>query len=150
MAKKANGNGNNGVEFSATEKPVISRARPGRNGHGMITPFQPGDRHQTGYRKPSVYIETLHLARKSSPDAMRTLIERLHDPDGRIAVMAANLILERAWGKVREQKAEEKAQQKIDLSKLTGPELALLLQLAESGRLGPAEDDKPTIEGEKV
>jgi hypothetical protein len=42
------------------------------------------------------------IARKSSPDAMRTLIRLLSDPDGRIAAFAANSVLERAWGRVRE------------------------------------------------
>jgi len=42
---------------------------PGRN-NGVLTPFAPGDKHMTGYRKPSTYVETLRLARKHSPEAM--------------------------------------------------------------------------------
>jgi len=127
------------------EKPVGSRARegwrPGRNGGLLRPPFEPGSSPMTGYRKPLNYVETLHLARKSSPDAMRTLIKCLNDPDSRTAVVAANSILERAWGKVREQKPEEHKQASIDLSKLTGAELALLVKLADSGRLVAAEEE---------
>jgi hypothetical protein len=122
---------------------------PGKNG-GWLKPLRPGEGQKTGYRKPLNYVETLHLARKSSPDAMRTLIKCLNDPDSRTAVVAANAILERAWGKVREQKPEEHQQASIDLSKLTGAELALLVKLADSGRLVAAEEEPtepPTIEG---
>jgi hypothetical protein len=137
--------------FHNTEKSEASRARTirGRNG-GTLTPFRPGEGQRVGYRKPNNYVETLHLARKSSPDAMRTLIKCLNDPDSRTAVVAANSILERAWGKVREQKPEEQHQASIDLSALTDAELALLLKLADSGRLRPAPDAQTDdeIEGE--
>jgi hypothetical protein len=137
------------------DKSAASRAReregwvPGKNG-GWLKPLRPGEGQKTGYRKPNNYVETLHLARKSSPDAMRTLIKCLNDPDSRTAVVAANSILERAWGKVREQKPEEQQQASIDLSALTDSELALLLKLVESGRLRAAPDVVPgtEIEGE--
>jgi hypothetical protein len=137
------------------EKDATSRACeregwiPGKNG-GWLKPLRPGEGQKTGYRKPSNYVETLHLARKSSPDAMRTLIKCLDDADSRTAVVAANSILERAWGKPREQKPEEQHQASIDLSALTDGELALLVKLAESGRLRAAPDVVPgtEIEGE--
>lgn len=111
-----------------------------KHGQGFLRPFQPGN----SGRPPNVstrYTETLRLARAASPDAMQTLIARLADPDGRIAVVAANSILERAWGKVKEAKPEEQQQASIDLSQLRGPELALLLKLVESGRLVAAAPD---------
>jgi hypothetical protein len=91
--------------------------------------------------KPATHSETLHLARRHSPDAMRTLIRNLSHEDGRIAVVAANSLLERAWGKVREQKPEEQKQANIDLSTLSGSELALLVKLVDSGRLRCAEPE---------
>ena len=96
------------ANINDTEKSEPSRARTirGRNG-GTLTPFRPGEGQKTGYRKPNNYVETLHLALKSSPDAMRTLIKCLNDPDSRTAVVAANSILERAWGKPREMKPDE-------------------------------------------
>jgi hypothetical protein len=140
------------------EKPGLPRAReadgwrPGRNG-GWLKPIQKGDRRQAGYRKPNKYIETLHLARKASPDAMRTLIQRLNDPDGRVAIVAASHILERAWGRVKEQTPEEVEQQAIDLSGLSSEELAVMTKLVISGRLRATAGDRAPpgpdeIEGE--
>jgi hypothetical protein len=118
-----------------TEKRAEPRARvPGRNG-GTLTPFMRGDRHMTGYRKPNTYVETLRLARKHSPDAMRTLIRNLNHEDGRISTMSASLILERAFGKAREMRLEEQQPAHIDLTQLSGEELAILVKLAQSGRL---------------
>ena len=118
-----------------------------KHGKGMLRPFKKGD---PGRRQPIAtrYTETLHLARAASPEAMQTLISRLHDPDGRIAVVAANSILERAWGRVKEQKPEEVRQQVIDLSKLSNEELALLMKLVESGRLQPVPESPTEIDGE--
>ena len=61
------------TSLNDTEKNEPSRARTikGRNG-GTLTPFRPGEGQRVGYRKPNNYVETLHLARKSSPAAMRT------------------------------------------------------------------------------
>jgi hypothetical protein len=77
---------------------------------------------------------------------MRTLIDCLDSPDPRTAVVAANSILERAWGKPREAKPEEVEQAHIDLTALTNAELALLVKLVESGRLRPVPDAEPTSE----
>jgi hypothetical protein len=117
----------------------------------MLRPFQPGNRFGENAR-PSRYNETLALAREASPAAMQTLIERLHDADGRIAVVAANSILERAYGKVKERQPEHEEQTSIDLSTLSNSELALLVRLVESGRLRPAQPraDVDEIEGEAV
>lgn len=84
-------------------------------------------------------METLHLARKASPDAMRTLIKCLNDPDSRTAVVAANSILERAWGKPKESKPEEQEQARIDVTTLTDAELAVLLNMVLSERLRAAD-----------
>jgi hypothetical protein len=138
---------------STTPKKLSPRARvrtiKGRNG-GTLMPFQRGEGQRVGYQKPAEYSATLSLARKSSVEAMNCLIRHLHHEDARIAVVAANSILERAWGKPREQKPEEQYQASIDLSALTDGELALLLKLVESGRLRAAPDAVPgtEIEGE--
>ncbi|HEX3401070.1 MAG TPA: hypothetical protein VHT74_12165 [Acetobacteraceae bacterium] len=82
---------------------------------------------------------------------MRTLIDRLRDSDGRIAVVAANSILERAYGKVKEMRPEDGRKADIDLSALSNAELALLMELVASGRLRALPDPGPDaghIEGE--
>jgi hypothetical protein len=117
----------------------------------MLRPWQPGNK--LGGQRPGRYQETQQLARQHSLEAVRTVVERLHDPDGRIAVVAVNSILERAWGRVREQKPEEQQQTHIDLTMLTTAELAILVKLAESGRLRSVPNDgevTPVIEAEPV
>src|SRR5690349_8558037 len=85
------------------------------HGHGKLKPFKPGNQFARGAR-PSHYLETQQLAREASPEALRVLIQRLHDPDGRVSVVAANSILERAFGKVKEMRPEEhQSQAKLDL-----------------------------------
>jgi hypothetical protein len=104
------------------------------HGKGLLRNFPPGNAGRPPHTSTR-YSETIALARASSPEAMRCLIERLRDPDGRIAVMSASLILERAFGKPREMKPEEREQMSIDLSALSAPELKILMDLAVSGRL---------------
>jgi hypothetical protein len=138
-----------------TGQRVEDRAREGwikpKHGRGMLRPFQPGNSGRP-MNTSTRYSETLALARENSPEAMRTLISRLHDSDGRIAVMSASILLERAWGKVREMKPEERQQMSIDLSALSAAELKILTGLALSGRLrsvpsNEPDDAAPTIEG---
>jgi hypothetical protein len=132
------------------EKSASSRARRiPRHGHGVLTPFNKGEGQRPGYQKPLTMIETLQLARKHSPDAMRTLIRNLDHEDGRISTMAASLILERAWGKPREAKPEEQHEARIDLTQLTRAELDILLHLVQSDRLreAPVADPPLEIEG---
>jgi hypothetical protein len=122
-----------------TQKSGRPRARiPGRNG-GVLSPFRPGEGQRTGYQKPLAYSQTLALARKHSPAAMQCLIAHLGDVDGRVAVTAANLILERAFGRCKEMRDEPTVQPRIDASKLTTEELRVLLALVRSDRFVSAE-----------
>jgi hypothetical protein len=127
------------------EKPLPPGWRRPKHGRGALRNFQPGN----AGRPPNVstrFSETLEIARRASPEAMRTLIQRMSDPDGRIAVMSASLVLERAWGKPREQRPEEHEEKaRIDLSQLKAEELALLVRLVESGRL-QSVSEQPTSE----
>lgn len=115
--------------------------RKPKHGQGMLrAPFQPGNKMAVG-NKGSKYNDTVALARSHSIAAVQTLAERLHDPDGRIAVVAANSLLERAWGKVKEAKPEDAQQASIDLSSLSAEELAIMVRLVQSGRLKAAPED---------
>jgi hypothetical protein len=140
------------TEQRGADRGRVQTVPPGyripKHGGGMLKPFLAGN----AGRPPNIstrYSETLALARAHSPDAMQTLIQRLKDPDGRIAVVAANSILERAFGRVREAKPEDQAvEQHVDLTQLTAAELAILVKLADSGRLGTAPiEAPPQIEG---
>jgi hypothetical protein len=105
----------------------------------MIRPFQPGN----AGRPPNTstkYSETLALARQASPEAMKTLIARLHDEDGRVAILAAVSVLERAFGRVKEMRTEElQSEARVDLSKLSREELDVLVALVDRGGLQPPE-----------
>jgi hypothetical protein len=62
-------------------------------------------------------------------------------------VVAANSLLERAWGRTREARPEDNVQAHIDLSTLSAEELAIMVRLAASGRLRAASSDG---EGETI
>jgi hypothetical protein len=118
----------------------VAPAEPGldgwvrpKHGHGMLRPWQPGNK--LGGQRPGRFQETQQLARQHSVDAVRTLVERLHDPDGRVAVVAANSLLDRGWGKPREQQPAQQEQVHIDLTRLSDEELGILVRLVQSGRL---------------
>jgi hypothetical protein len=64
--------------------------------------FKPGQSGNPGGRTAS-FAECQRLAREASPDAMRRLIELIRSSDERVALMAADKVLERAWGKPKEQ-----------------------------------------------
>jgi hypothetical protein len=94
----------------------------------------------------------MQLARAAGPKAIAKLIERLDSDDERISVVAATAILERAYGKPREMDMKDtQGRTIIDLSKLSPAELELLMKLAKSGAVRPADDvdvaTPPMIEG---
>ena len=49
-----------------------------------------------------LYGETMMLARQAAPDAMRRLIELMRSEDERVASVACNAVLERAFGKPKD------------------------------------------------
>jgi hypothetical protein len=82
------------------------------------------------------------LAREASPVAVAVLIKNLDNPDGKIAVTAANLLLERAWGRVvRETSVEEGEQPQFNLRELTDAELAVVLRVLKLNRMLPIAED---------
>ena len=52
------------------------------------------------------YGEAISLARQAAPDAVRRLIQLMSSDDERVSVVACNAILDRAFGKPREQPQE--------------------------------------------
>ena len=135
--------GQDAKSSAADSARVPEGYRKPKHGRGMLKNWQPGHSGRPPGLLPSRYSETQALARSHSIEAVQTLAERLRDPDGRIAVVAANSLLERAWGKVREAKPEENVQASIDLSGLTAEELAIMVRLVQSGRLKASDDPTP-------
>jgi hypothetical protein len=97
------------------------------HGRGVLRPFQPGQSgNPTGRSGP--YLETQRLARDAAPEVTRRLIEiALTDPDTRVAIVAGNSVLYRAFGKPRDyDPKEERPRTVADTSGLTHAERASL------------------------
>src|ERR1700730_3508359 len=79
------------------------------------------------------------LAKQSTPKAIKRLIDMLDSKDDRVVVVAANSLWEKAGGKVMEDNPERETGKRVDLSKLTLPELQFLLKLVRSGAMQMSE-----------
>jgi hypothetical protein len=142
-----------------SESGLPGRRNPGdgwikpSHGKGLLKPWRKGETVRVS-NVASRYVETQRLCREHLLEAVQALIGRLRDPDGRIVVVAANSLLERAWGRVREQKPEEERQMQLDLSALSAAEPDLLVRLVTSDRFKsvpsdtPGDGAPPVIEGE--
>jgi hypothetical protein len=71
------------------------------HGKGVLHPFQPG---QSGNPsgKGGLYHEAQRICREASPQAARRMVELMNSDDPRVALLAADKVLERAWGKPKE------------------------------------------------
>lgn len=122
---------------------VAEKVRPGEPGYivpshggGLLKPIQKGQvLNPTG--KSGVYQECQRIAREHSVEAVHRLVELMKQKDDdRVAFMAVSALLDRAWGKPKEMKAEEQTQQTtVDLSKLSEEHKRLLLEMFRSGVL---------------
>src|SRR5690242_9862071 len=103
------------------------RAAPSQH-RGLKPPWPKGvSGNPSGHS--GLYGETVRLARQAAPAAMRRLIELIDDPDPRVATVASNAVLDRAFGKSKEMKEEEAEQceTEVELSKLSPEHKQLLL-----------------------
>jgi hypothetical protein len=91
--------------------------------------WRPGQSGNPG-GKGGAYAECLRLARDASPRAVHRLIELMDSEDERVAAVAANSILDRAFGKPKEQpKDAPDDSPNLDLSTLGPGELDQLARL---------------------
>lgn len=102
--------------------------------------------------KGGLYMECLMLARRASPDAMRKMIVLMDSEDERVALMAQDKVLERAWGKVKELDPNEGKSLRPDLSVLSVGQIkalrGIMKALAENAAvMEPGDDEGPVIEG---
>jgi hypothetical protein len=93
----------NAKRKSLTAKKSV-RARSLQN----LVPYRPGQSGNPGGRTVA-FAECQSLAREASPYAMNRLIGLIASEDERVALMAADKVLERAWGKPKEQKDDDYA-----------------------------------------
>jgi predicted DNA-binding transcriptional regulator YafY len=63
--------------------------------------WRPGQSGNPGGRTIE-FADCQRLCREASPDAARRLIELMNSEDERVALMAADKVLERAWGRPKE------------------------------------------------
>jgi len=88
----------------------------------------------------SRYQQVRRLCADHSLEATQTLINLMHDEDGRIAYMAAIAVLERGVGKPRDHSGEENALAQIDLSALSMKDQELLVAMLKKVlRIGQEE-----------
>jgi hypothetical protein len=86
------------TENAAETRPVLVPA----HGNGALRPFKPGQSgNPTG--KGGLFHEAQRICREASPDAARRMVELMYSTDERVALMAADKVLERAWGKPKEE-----------------------------------------------
>ena len=71
------------------------------HGNGVLHPFQPG-RSGNPSGKGGLYHEAQRICREASPAAALRMVELMNSTDERVALMAADKVLERAWGKSKE------------------------------------------------
>lgn len=90
------------------------------------------------------YREVQKLAAEASPDAMRTLIAIASDPgeDTRCRIVAAQTVLDRGIGKVREAEPEKADRPKLDVSRLSNEDRAALKAILV--KLGAGADQPRT------
>jgi hypothetical protein len=113
-----------------------------------LVPFPKGKSGNPGGRTKQ-FAQCQRLCREASPDAARRLIELIQSEDERVALMAADKVFERAWGKPRDYNpAEEQVQRKppFDPSLYSTAELkqmmAVTKMIAIRQGLMPEEEDE--------
>src|ERR1700738_1342980 len=111
-----------------------------------LVPFPKGKSGNPGGRTKQ-FAQCQRLCREASPDAARRLIELIQSEDERVALMAADKVFERAWGRPKEYDPNAEAPKKappFDPSLYTTEELRrmqeVMLMIARRQGLIPEED----------
>jgi hypothetical protein len=112
----------------------------------LRVPWRPGQNGNPQGKRGDEYLETIRLARQASPETMRKLIAKTDSNDDRVALVAMQAILDRAWGKPRDYdpKSAQAGGLRIDVGKLTSEQRQLLLAIIQSGAVRQATCDDDT------
>ena len=120
-----------------------------------LVPFPKGKSGNPGGRTKQ-FAQCQRLCREASPDAARRLIELIQSEDERVALMAADKVFERAWGRPKEYDPNAEAPKKpppFDPKLYTTEELRrmqeVMTMIARRQGLMPEEDAegvKPAVE----
>lgn len=121
-----------GAEAAKNLGKQIGRWKPGQSGNPK------------GMQGARLYIEAQRICRDASPQAALRMVELMGDPDTRVAYMATNMILERAWGKPREYDpaTDPENQVRIDVRRLTDEERGTLRKLMQQAVAVGARSDE--------
>ena len=95
----------------------------------------------TTARSVVAYGECHRLARQASPKAVARLIEMIESDDERVAAVACNAVLDRAWGKPRVYVPENTPQKSLDFSLLSHNELETFARLLERASVDRSAGD---------
>lgn len=135
QAKLRNAKGKAGRTTGKRYRPPKGVLQPG------LVPWKPG---QSGnpLGLAAAYGDVIRAAREASPGALLRLIELIQSPDDRVALMAADKLLERAWGKPKEAQ-DDKAAGPPDLGALNAGDLAELRRIAGKMRAQDAPAAAP-------
>ena len=115
------------------------RWRPGERKPGQAPPFPKGVSGNPG-GLPSTYHEARRIARQAAPEMVERLIQIARGRDERAATVAAQAVLDRAFGKPKEAPPVEEAS-RPDLSNLSDRDLATLRRLMAKV-IAPAKRDE--------
>lgn len=77
--------------------------------------------------------------------AVETLSNAMRSDDERVAITAAQKVLEWAWGAPQAFKGEDDSRMVLDLKKLSGADLALLGKILTSGAVRSAEEQEGVV-----
>src|SRR4029077_1095800 len=134
----------NSVREEAIERTRRVSQRSLRN----LIPYKKGQTGNPG-GKTKQFAQCQRLCREASPEAARRLIELMHSADERVALMAADKVFERAWGRPKEYDPNAEAPKKappFDPKLYTTDELRRMQEVmtmiaVRQGLLPPEEDE---------
>jgi hypothetical protein len=139
------------LSFQGGSKATPTGVHIPSHGHGYLRPVRPGEvRNPTG--KGGLWREAQRITREKSPEAARRLAELMDSSDERVALMAADKVLQWAWGKPPEfDPREDKPTSAIDVSVLSAAEQRMLLAWLRRGLVreapsGPVTEIKAAAE----
>jgi len=116
------------VSQQAVSLPDVTRDR---RHPGLRPPWQKGESgNPGGVKHRTEWHKVMALARENSMAAMAKLVQLIENEDARIAFMASQAVLERAWGKPKDADPNEAPPSRIDLRSLTPSQLEVLMSLA--------------------
>ncbi len=113
--------------------PAVNGWRVPGHGHGKLRPFRPGQSGNPAGHSGR-YGEVVRLCREAGPAVAKRLIEIALDPgeERRVSVVAAQEVLNRAFGRPREM--PEAAAPPLDLTAVSEEKLRLIIKALEAAR----------------